>query len=525
MFDFKTYYVRWGRLVPGLVFTLFFVMMVELAFRARDWFHDYDGWESPALQQKMQQAEKVFEENGRLDLVTLSTSIGRVWDVHQWEEATSGALVGYNFGYPDQRPERQYFLFKNHIWPRYKPKYVIYGLGAGDTNSNIHGMDPRRPRQGPFWTYRSINEMEAQTALEKAESWLEEHSYLFRSRRRARFELQYGKLPMLQRDPTIGSGILAPTVRRQAFGPMELSWGRKPEGLPINDFHNYWIPDDGEIGELIKLGEFCRKQGVEFVVLEFPTSPYSYENFDDPEENYGRFLNALDFVESKGIRVLRMGQELKLDNTYYEDQAHMNRWGGQAVTNYVYERVIRQWFPEQALAETLPQPVEVEFAEVMTSEALTTAGLAGEGDEHPLTAAAEVRRVEPVGAEAQYEAPQQVVISQPMEVDLGQDWEPGHYAVEIYAGDGTTTSPEISGEAKLELAVRYQDGAAGEVFALKWINTRLGISYTQANVTLERAGRLKLRVTEVGQRPVILDVAFVRRRLSAPGPDGVTVSE
>jgi hypothetical protein len=431
--------------------------------------------------------------------------------VHQWEEATSGTLVAYNFGYPDQRPERQYFLFKKYIFPRYHPKYVVYGLGAGDANSNIHGMHPDHPKTGPFWSYRNIVALDANSVFEKAASWLEEHSVLYRSRRRARFELQHGPIAMLPEEPTIGGGILAPTVRHQAFGPMELSWGRKPLGLPHNDYHNYWIPDNGEIGQLVKLNDFCKKNGVELVIVEFPTSPYSHTNFDDPVENYGRFLNALDYLESKGARVLRMGQDLKLDNTYYEDQAHMNRWGAQAVTDYVYQHVIREWFPDTATAPALPSPQQIIIADVISSSTQMADA------DSSMTAAVAVKQLEPATADAQYGAMRQVVVTQPEDFTLTASLAPGSYSVELYAGDGTTTSPEITGAAKLELAA--VNGASDTIMQmpLTWINTRLGISYTQAWITVKEPARLELRIVEIGERPVILDTAFIRRRLSDLG--------
>lgn len=522
MFSFKTLYVRFSRLLPTLLVTLGVLLLVEIAFRANNWFYDYDGWESPALQKKMVGADKLFEERGRIDLVTLSTSIGRVWDVNQWEEATSGAITAYNFGYPDQRPERQNFLFQKHIYPRFKPGYVIYGVGAGDCNSNKSGMHPERPKSGAFWSYRNITALDANSVFEKAEVFFENRSALYKSRRRARFQLQYGELLMLPRQPTISNGVLAPTVRRQPFGPMELSWALTPEGLPYNDFHDYWIPDDGEIGELLKLHKFCEKHDVELVIVEFPTSPYSYTNFDNPEYDYWRFLNALDYLESKGATVLRMGQELNLDNTYYEDQAHMNRWGGQVVTDYIYRKVIREWFPDAALAEALPGPVEIALADVISTESTTASTMpTGAGEETLLGTAAEIRRAVPATDEAQYAADLQVFVSQPVDIELTGTLAAESYAVEVYGGDGSTTTPERTGEAVLHLVAVDEAGDEIRVLPLEWINTRVGISYTMAHFTMDRPGRLLLRVAEIGPRPVILDSVFIRPRLSALGPDGI----
>src|SRR5690606_30779744 len=193
--------------------------------------YDYSGWESPGLEKKMEKARELFEEKGRLDLAVLSTSVGRVFDVHQWEEATSGSIVAYNFGFPDQRPERQNFLFQNYIHPQFKPTHVIYGISPPDTNSNARGMHPDHPKDGPFWTYRKVRDMGGGSLVNRVLVELENASFLFRARHRARFSLQHGEIAMLPEDPTIGSGVIVPTVRRQAFGPMPKSWALYPEGL------------------------------------------------------------------------------------------------------------------------------------------------------------------------------------------------------------------------------------------------------------------------------------------------------
>lgn len=502
MFDFKTLHLKVRHFVPVIVVVITVLLLVELAFRTADWFYDYEGWESPGLHKKMEKAQELYEEKGRIDLVTLSSSIGRVWDVNQWEEATSGSIVAYNFGFPDQRPERQYFLFKKHIYPNYKPSHVIYGVSAGDTNSNSRGMHPERRKTGPFWTYRRIRELDADTLLQKGIARLEEVSYLFRSRSRARFTLQYGPVWMLEEEPTIGRGVIVPTVRQQPYGPMVKSWALDPLGMPNNVYRDFWIPDEGEIGEILKLHMFCEKHGIKLAVVEFPTSPYAQTNFDDPVENYGRFVNALNYLESKGAWVLPMARDLQLDNTYYEDQDHMNRWGGQVVTDYVYQKVIREWFPDQVLAPTLPSPVQINFSDIVST---ATEGIA-------------IGRRETVTDEAEYAAPEQVMITRPVDVPLSTTILPGSYAIELYAGDGSTTAPEMTGEATVELAAISDDGNTQSSMPLdRWINSRIGISYTQAYFPVPTTATLMLRVAGVGERPLILDSAFVRRRLSNLG--------
>lgn len=511
MFERSTLQLQLRKLLPVMVTVPALLLLVEAGFRKGDWFHDYSGWESPGLAKKMLEAEKFFQQEGRLDLVVLSTSVGRTWDVRQWEEGTSGTIRAYNFGYPDQRPERQYFLFKNLIHPEYKPDYVIYGISIPDCNSNVRGMHPDNPRQGAFWTYRAVSALSAKTLLDKGVAWLDENSFLFRSRHRARFSLQHGPIAMLPEDPTIGQGVIAPTIRRQAFGPMPVSWALHPDSIAnkYNCYYDYWIPDDGEIGEVIKLGKYCQKHGIKFAVVEVPTSPYAHTNFNQ-DDAYFRFTNALDHIANQGIDVYPMARDLKLDNTYFEDQDHLNRWGGQIVTDYVYQRVLRQWFPETATAESLPEPEQIVLADHVTR----------------YTGQIEIRSATPVTDEAQYAALRQVIIAPgtTAEIELTPDLAAGHYALELYGGDGSTTSPELTGQASLHLHAKTDDGVASVDMELEpWINTRIGVSYTQAYFTIKHSAALTLEVKNPSAEPVILDTAFLRSRLSAVGADGVIV--
>ncbi len=502
MFSFKTLQINLRRVIPTLLVTLGLLLLLEMRFRAGDWFYDYEGWESPGLMKKMEGAEKLFEEKGRIDLVTMSTSVGRIWDVRQWEEATSGSIVGYNFGFPDQRPERQFFLFKNHIYPKYHPTHVIYGINAGDVNGNINGMNPKNPQQGAFWTYRKIRALGNKTILDKIVTKLENWSAMFRGRQRARFTLQYGRVWMLEEEPTIGRGVLVPTVRRQAYGPMIESWGRKPEGFKNNPYHDYWVPDDGEIGELLKLSNFCKEHDIKLAIVEVPSSPYGHTNFDNPDEDYWRFTNALEYLSANGAWVLPMARDLKLDNTYYEDPVHLNRWGAEIVTDYVYQNVIKKWYPDEASAPALAVPVELWFEDLVTSA----------------TSGVEIARLKTATEDAQYAADRQVIVSEPVDIPLSASLAAGSYAVELYAGDGSTSGVLLSGGAKLDLAAV---GETGETLATMpidhWINSRIGIAYTQVYFTLPTTSTLTLRVADVGSHSVILDSVFIRPRLANLG--------
>jgi len=508
LFSLKTLRVRPRKILVVCTLVAAFLLLVELAFRKWDWFYDYEGWESPGLLQKMADAEKLSEEKGRIDLVVLSTSVGRVWDVRQWEEATSSRIVAYNFGFPDQRPERQNFLFQKYIYPKFQPTHLIYGVAVTDLNSNGRGKHPDRPRDGPFWTYRNIKEMRAESLKEKISAWLSEKSILFRSRARARFTLQYGPIAMLQRDPTIGRGVIAPTIIRQEYGPQPPSWALEPLGILYNTYWDYWAPDDGEIGEIADLAAFCRRNGVKFTVVEIPTSPYGHTNFN-VVDGYNYFLQTLFLlIDREDVMVLPMGRDLKLDNTYFEDQDHLNRWGADIITNYVYQHVIRKWFPESAKAEALPTPVEISLYKQV--------------DER--NQSAKIERLQPATLTAEYAAEMQIVVTEPTDIQLTSSLTPGSYAVEIYAGDGTTTAPELTGEAELCLTVLDGKGEVVVTMPLIWINSRIGVSYTQSYISVPTTGALSLQITSIKDRPVILDSAFIRPRLSNLG-ESVIVEE
>jgi len=501
VFSLKTLHVKFRRFLPALLARAACLLAVELAFRHWQWQYDYDGWESPGLMKKMHDAEAQFAREGSMDLVTLSSSVGRALDLTQWQDAAGNSFTAYNFCYAEQRPERQNFLFQNIIYPRYKPGHVIYALSLIDCNSNVRAMDPRKPRTGPFWQYRNIRSMAADSPTEKLLAWLSDYSLLFRARQRFRFSLQTGPIWMIEAEPTIGDGIPLPTIRQQAFGPMPLSWALTPAGQQYNTYRDYWIPDDGEIGEVIKLGKFCREHGVKFTVVEMPSSPYGHSNWGDQENGYWKFTNALNYVASKGIPVHPLARDVSFDNTMFEDQEHLNRWGGQLATNYIYEKVIRQWYP-QARPEQLHEATQYELAAL-------------QGDE-PTTSVTAIAAL-PATPDAEYAARRQLQVAGDAIVTVAPELRPGSYTLELYAGDGTTTTPELTGAAKMTLM------GAGVKLPLRWENTRVGISYTRAEINVTTTGPLQLQIRNSGTQPVILDSSFVRPLFTPPLRNQVTL--
>ncbi|MGI8905730.1 MAG: hypothetical protein ACR2IE_04480 [Candidatus Sumerlaeaceae bacterium] len=506
-FEWGTLDIRIKRLLPTIVVVALGLLALDFGFRRWQPFDYYGGWGSPNLRDKIEGIEKVKAWRGRVDVLTLSTSVGRPMDVRQWEEACAREISCYNFGFPDQRPERQRFMFEKYFWPKYHPKHVIYGVSPPDVSSGRRGMNPDHPRTGDFWQFSAVRRLAAQGPMQKLRVKLEDVSALFGARHHVRATLQNGEIPFIKPEKTIGNGVYIPTPRRLLYGPQELAWTYFPGMEIYNTYADYWLPENGEFGELLKLAKFCKKHGVQFTVVEIPTSDYAHTQFFRPKEDYTTFTRALDWLKFKGVDVLPMARELNLDNTYYEDIEHLNRWGAQLITDYVYERVICRWFPDKVLAPVLPQPRQIELWKRVAE------GVEG-------------MRVESrygITKDAQYPSYKQVVVTSSGVSLRIASVTAGSYSFELYAGDGTTTSPEQTGEARLQLAIQEDTARAPHHVLLNtWVNARLGISYTQYHFTVGTSATLALQVDRVGERPCILDTVFLRRKLSNTG-DGFTI--
>lgn len=482
-------------------------LILEGAVRVWQPFPTYGGWENPDLYKKMEGARQTFEQEGRIDVLLLSTSIGRPIDVNLWEDASGNQLVCYNGGYPDARPQSQRFLFEHYYWPRFRPTHVVYCVTPGDLSSSARGMHPDRPRAEPFWRYHNIREMDPGGLKDKIKIWLENLSMLVQSRHRIRARLETGPLPVEDVTPSIGRGVLVPAIGRVPTGPQLEPWSRKPQWWWANPYKDYWLPDNGEMGELKKLAEFCRARNVKLTIVDIPISPFALMEFDDEELGMDIYYNALARIEASGVPVVYPGAELDLDNSYFEDSAHMNRWGAEIVTDYIWQHVIRKWFPQKALVKSIPMSTEIKlYRNVKPAPGVRTE-----------------QRIATVPG-AMYSALYQVIVENTATAIPLDEVGPGRYSVEVYGGDGSTMSPVMNDTARVTLQGSNEQGILTELALDEWALSRLGPSYTRGLITVETTATLQLHVEAPPAAPLILDVAFLREMVSA-GPDKVTVEE
>lgn len=504
-----TLHAHWRSIAWTLTLTVLILAGLELMFRWWSPVQDYGGWENPNLYKKVKGAEQAYEENDKLDLVLLGTSIGRPIDVNLWEDAMGYKVVCYNAAYPDARPQLQRFMFEKYYWPRFKPGHVVYALAPSDLNSSFRGMHPDRRRAETVWSYHMVRRLDPGSLKERVKVALERVSVFLRTRKKMRSRLQQGEIATESVTPSIGRGVTMHTIRRIPPGPQTLSWARMPEYLQHNALHQYWVPYNGELGELMALGEFCRLHGVKMTVLEVPLSPYGLSDFDDIEQGMKLFYEALDKVERAGIPVVRLPPELHLDNAFFEDQFHMNRWGSEVLTNFAWQKVVKPWFPDKALVDSLPESHQVDLYKAVT----------------PAPGVRVERRLAVPPAAGGYLADKQVVVEgTSVAIPVVAEAAPGRYSVGIYAGDGTTTTRELTNRAKIQLQAVADGKIHKSIQVDKWALNHLGISYAQALVTAETTATIQIQAEVPPGEPLILDVAFVRRMVST-GPDVLTVEE
>jgi len=504
-----TLQLNWRPIVRSVAVTVLFVLLLDVTWRAVDPFEYYGGWENPDLERKMARAEQAWNEHKRLDVLTLSSSVGRAIDVNQWEDALGGDVICLNGGGPDFRPEVQRFLFEHVYWPRFKPSHVLYAISARDATSRL-GRSPERYRAGAFWNQagarRLIAKLEGSIAA-RLLAWLEETSSLYRARQHARAAVHHGMPKPQEMLPTFRRDVEIPSPRRIATGPHPKTWMEHPLYREGGAYYWYYISEqESEIDELIALARFCRKRDVKFEVIEVATPPLTMRFFDAPDRDYyGTFRGALKRLEAEGVTVHLTPDEVYFDNSTYQDFEHVNRWGAQLLTDYAYQVVIRNWFPNKTRVASLSAPEQVNLYRSLPNVAQE----------------AKVTRFLPKDSNVQYASSRQVIVSKgKVTLPIEQELAPGNYAIELYAGDGTTTSPEQTGEASLKLRCTLAGAGLPIPTELnQWSHARMSTGYTQYHIVIPTTGTLQLEVENPTDHPLILDSAFLRRKVGAE-PEG-----
>jgi hypothetical protein len=481
----------------GLAKTLAIALAVLVAIDAAMWAWDpfglRSGWEIPWVDTKIEGARRVQREQGSIDVMLLSTSLGLSIDVGLWSEALGGKHSFYNASMGGGQPDVSRMLFENVYYPEFKPRRLIY-------LASLPGISGEA-RVGPHFQTVMGRRLTAVTLKDKAFSQAERFSYLFRCRRQVRRLIVKGGIPVETRFRHDEFGSNYPVLQRQTPEKIDSTKGKLPEGTAFTS--PFRALEDGQFGELLKLAEFCRAHGVEFVLASQPVAPCGSLFLKDPGKEYGDYYAALDACRAGGSRVVRLDEALQLGNQDFYDPAHANRFGGFRLTEQLYEEVVRPWFEKDALVRRLPEWVPVPLYHLVP------------GTDRFFYA--QQRR-----APGEMAFPLQIVTQEAgAQVALGASLPPGAYLVDIYGTDEATTrtAPLPPGH---ELAIEVtRDGSPPREVAFEMSREDVvGVSLSRVQVALQGPSALAIKVLKLRGPECILDSLFIRRRC-APDLDGL----
>lgn len=478
------------KLLPTILLTAVFFALVDTALRFSDPLKTYGGWENPYVEFKIDRARKIRDRHGRIDVMLFSSSIGLQTEVSLWQEACGGDVICYNAAIGGSRPQWSRFLFENVYYPETKPSHVIYCVSPRDVNTCGTPAAAYR-HMGVLWKSFKSRSYLAATLKDKFFIALEKASYLFRVRGHIRRYIQQGPIPQDTLVMTEEDGTNLPTVRALPE-KMAVELGKK------DTYRKFSMPEDGEIAELIAMNKFCRERGVEFVVVNQQVAPVTFELFDNKQTDYQKYLDGLKKVEAAGVRVVYMAEELKLTNRHFGDGEHLNRWGGHLVTDYIYRKIVRPWFPEKALVAKLPEWLEVPFASLLSQT-----------DRHFFT-----QNRSKIPPTSLYAAPlEAVTYASGGKLPIRAEFPPGDYVVHLYGADERTTRTEGAPGHKLAWEVESKMGGTREIGFEMSRRIVQGAALTKMDVSLDVTSSLALAVKQMAGAECVLDSVFFREKI------------
>jgi hypothetical protein len=462
---------------------------LDTAMWAWDPFGLRSGWDIPWVKAKIEGARRTCREKGRIDVMLLGSSIGLNIDVGLWEEACGGRRVFWNASVGSQQPDFARQLFERVYYPETRPTHVIYVVSIPALSGPV-GDSP---------LYNSVmgRRFAARTLRERAVALLERVSYLFRCRQHVRRLIVWGRQP--DETPFLHDdhGSNFPTVRR--LTPDEVASGKYRGTFHFES--PFRALDEGRFGELVRLGNFCRDHGVEFVIASQPMSPNAATFLKSPATEIADYKAALQRLRSLGFRVIDMDKAVPVTDRDFSDPVHPNRWGGFRMTDNLYQEVIRPWFPGDALVKRLPESAEA--AAYSLAPATETRFYA----QNRLL----VQQTAELAKSLQIVAP---VAGGRIPVDCPIP--PGRYLMEVYGTDERTSPTDSEPGHLLSLELTPEGGARHEQKIAMSRKDVLGATVTRVPVDLAATATLALRVDKVDGPECVLDSLFLRRRC---GPD------
>jgi hypothetical protein len=495
IFSFSTLEIDLRKVLPPLLVTLVLFFAVDRVLQVLDPVKLYGGWENPYVQMQVDGARRWKKKHGRIDVMLLGSSIGTHIDVGRWQEATGDKVVCYNAAMGGQHPEWARFIFENVYYPDIKPARIVYVLCPRDINGPAF-IKPEYRYNAPLFKSVNARRFLASSLSERAVSSLESVSYLFRARRHMRRYIQQGSIPQDPIYPLYETGVNPPTVRHLKTEGPATEVERK--ALVRNHYASFLAPEDGELGELLKLAAFCKARQVEFVVVNQPVAPAVRGLYDNADRDYQAYLSALDKVRKAGFRVVDMAAAVPLKNRDFSDFDHPNRWGASRMVDYMYREIIRPWYSREALVPSLPDAVEIDFYDVVSRT---------DRFFYPQDRS----RIPPSTV---YASPLQMVTDRPSgRIALRSPIPPGTYVLDLYGADERTTRTARVPGHRLAYEITPENGRPDEIPFEMSRQMVQGETLSRLEMQLKTASTLALVVEKLEGTECVLDSLFIRRKV------------
>lgn len=502
IFSFKTLNHDVRRVCAPLLLTVVCFLSVDRLVQHVDPMRLYGGWENPYVQLTVERVKHTASSRGHIDVLFMGSSIGTHIDIGRWQEATDDQVVCVNASMGGQHPQWANFIFQKALYPITKPTRLVYTLCPRDLNG-VGFSRPGYAYNGLLFQSYQARRLLAATPAQKMATMLEGTSYLFRARGHIRRCIQQGPIPEEPVGRQFDNGVSPPTVRHNEDKGYT---DAERKAMKNNPYASLQIPDDGELGELLKLARFCRDRGIEFVVVSQPVAPMVTGLYDDPLRDKKTFDGALDKIRRAGFRVVDMASALPVKNMEFGDNDHPNRWGGYRMTDYLYRELFRPWYPDKALAPSLPDSVQVNLCETFPKS-----------EKHAYIQDRRPRA--PAIA-----APLLVASDEPgARIPLGIEIPPGKFIFDLYGLDERTTqTPGGPGHA-LAYEVQEQGAAPRTVpFDMSRDNVQ-GDTLTRVDMTFQTTATVTLVVKALAGNECVLDSVFIRPKTTRGNPDVVSL--
>jgi hypothetical protein len=488
----KVMRVRWPVLIRLALVTLALLLAADLIWRFWRPVHTANGWLNRNLAGKMDGMIAKAGKSGKLDVVVLSTSVGKGVDVDRWELASGGELNCWNGAVPGLRPQQIYFLLRGVLLPKVEIKNIVHLVTPQDLSIRGGLQVWEHRKHGQFFDSWRMRAAAAETPTERIKSLVLSMSAFSQDRSAFRGALQ-GLNAVSDEEWYRTPGGMAPPSLQRLPNPVPknyLGWIRAVPGA--NAVHEYKVAVDGELRMVREIAALCREKGVSYTVVSYPWSPWGRGLYSNRAAEEAEFHAALDGLRREGITVLDADRDLNLDDSHFEDAWHDNRWGSESTTAYLYEKVVRPAYPNPSWPQTIEPGTTVKLNECQPAP--------------PVFTPAHVELPQLPRMEARHEATMLTRLEPGQGLILNPEAAPGTWVVDVYGAhwdkESVASGKHSSGSVGLEPTI----GPESSMAPGGWGLTLQRQTFVRLRTQLTTTGPLVLR-TELA--PVLLDSAFV----------------